>query len=73
MIVLVMAAALSACGPRTQYWVKSGTGITTTAADLSACRIAANSGGQKVFSALEMESPCMVAKGYHLSPTPPSN
>ncbi len=55
----------------TQYWVKPGTNLQDTAKDLSDCRVQANQGGQKVFSAQEMEAPCMTAKGYSLSNRPP--
>jgi hypothetical protein len=67
----VMAALISGCSS-TQYWVKPGTDLRTTAADLEACRLAANNGGQKVFTAQQLESPCMVSKGYELSSKPPS-
>lgn len=56
----------------TEYWLQDGVSLKKTAADLSDCRHEANQGGQKVFSARELESPCMVAKGYRLSPIPPS-
>ncbi len=72
-IALAAFAFLTACAAHQQYWVRPETGIKQTAADLSECRIAANNGGQKVFSARELETPCMVAKGYDLSNSPPSN
>lgn len=71
--VLVYTAAMLTIGCATQqYWVKQQISIQQTSADLSECRIQANQGGQKVFSAMELEFPCMVAKGYQLSNKPAS-
>ena len=73
-IVLILAAlSLAGCmsPPKPEYWVKPGATLQGTGTDLSECRIAGNSGGQKVFSARELESPCMASKGYTLSTTLP--
>lgn len=65
-----LAFGLAGCA-HPLYWSKPDTGMQQTAADLSACRVQANAGGGKVFSAKEMETPCMVAKGYALGKVPP--
>ncbi|MGH6889980.1 MAG: hypothetical protein ACREHF_12425 [Rhizomicrobium sp.] len=71
-IGLAALALLSLAGCSTQqYWARPATDLKTTATDLEACRLGANAGGQKVFSAAELEQPCMVAKGYQLSDAPP--
>lgn len=56
------------------YWSKPGMNIQQTAQDLNECRLEAsraNTGGRPAFTAQEMEGPCMLAKGYNLSYTPP--
>jgi hypothetical protein len=65
-----IAASLGGCAT-TEYWYQNGVSLQKTAADLNECRISANQGGQKVFTARELETPCMAAKGYSLSTTPP--
>jgi len=71
MKTLILAAVLLAGCAHTLYWSKPGVGVQETAAELSACRLAANAGGQKVFSARQLEEPCMVAKGFVLGRKPP--
>lgn len=66
----LLALVLAGCA-HPLYWSKPGTGVQETAADLLACRTQGNAGGQKVFSARQMEEPCMVAKGYVMGRTPP--
>ena len=70
-MILFCAAGLSACST-IDYWNKSGTGAQQTSADLYECRTSANQGGQKVYSAADIEHPCMMARGYSLSKTPPA-
>lgn len=72
LIAAIALAALTGCAHQ-QYWVRTGTDLRQTASDLNECRLAANAGGQKVFSPLELESPCMVSKGYALSSKPPAS
>ena len=73
-IVLALASVLLGCASQ-DYWVRPATNLRMTAADLQACRQtaleSANRGGERVFTARELESPCMAAKGYGLSKTPP--
>ena len=54
-----------------QYWNKPGVNLQQTAADLHECRVQGNSGGQKLYTAAEMEGTCMGAKGYALKYSPP--
>lgn len=69
--VVVLALALSGCASQ-QYWVRSNATIQQGASDLSACRISTSQAStQQVYSAAELESPCMIAKGYALSDSPP--
>lgn len=67
--VLSVAFLATACA-QLQYWTKPGVGQVELNTDLSACRVEGNSGGQKVFTAQELEQPCMYAKGYHLVDKP---
>ncbi|MBX7147029.1 MAG: hypothetical protein K1X44_06955 [Alphaproteobacteria bacterium] len=55
----------------TQYWTKPNTNRQETAKDLSDCRIQANQGNAKIYTAEQLETPCMVGKGYNLSYNPP--
>lgn len=66
-----LALALMLLTGCVQYWVKPETSLQQTAADLHDCRLQANQGGEKVYGAMDMEAPCMTAKGYALSHTPP--
>lgn len=69
----VFAVGLIAACSTTQYWVQPGKTLQETAADLHACRLAAQpQGSRQVYTAMELEQPCMAAKGYSLSPTPAS-
>lgn len=68
--IVILAALLAGCA-HVQYWNRADTNLQQTSSDLNECRLAANAGGQKVFSAIELESPCMVSKGYALSRNPP--
>ena len=67
---VVVLCGLQGCAAQ-QYWARAGTDLRQTASDLHACRISANAGSQRVYSGLELEAPCMTAKGYGLTPTPP--
>jgi len=71
MRALALLLLLGACSHQL-YWVKDGTSGQATAADLYECRTktAASVPGQAVYTAAELERPCMAAKGYHLSKTP---
>jgi hypothetical protein len=69
-ILFIGIGVCSGCASQ-QFWVKEGIDLKRTAAELEDCRLKANEGGQKVFSAQELEGPCMVAKGFKLSTTPP--
>lgn len=69
-IVVAAAAVLAACS-QTRYWSRDNASLQQVATDLADCRMKANQGGEKVFSAIELESPCMVSKGYALSTVPP--
>lgn len=54
------------------YWVQPGKNIREISADLLECRRTTQPlGGSQVYSAADLERPCMVAKGYGLSNTPP--
>ena len=70
-ITAILCLMLAACAAPIKYWNRDATNLRQTAADLNECRLAANQGGQKVFSAIELEYPCMQAKGYRLAYTPP--
>lgn len=63
-LLVISTLALTACA---QYWHKPGADVQKMAKDLSDCRMQANQGGQKVFTPMELEGPCMMAKGYSLS------
>lgn len=66
-----IALALTGCVTPTQYWVRPNTNNQQTAKDLYDCRQAARSTStQQVFTAMELEAPCMGAKGYALSTKP---
>lgn len=72
-IVIAVVCLLTACAQQ-MYWNRPGVSIEKTSKDLLACRMEgakANQGGHIIYSAQEIESPCMVAKGYELSATPP--
>ena len=66
--VCLLVLVLSGC---TQYWDESDANLQQTAKDLSDCRVQGSQGGQKVFTAMQIEGPCMTAKGYTLSNQPP--
>lgn len=66
----VLAISLAGCVAQ-QYWIKPGVGMQQTATDLYACRQTGVNAGY-VYSAMEMEQPCMVSKGYALSSSPPA-
>lgn len=68
--LILTVVALTGCATQ-QYWNRDGTNLRQTAADIHDCRMSANQGGQKVFGPVDMEHPCMVARGYRLSNTPP--
>jgi uncharacterized lipoprotein YajG len=69
-LFLIIAALLSGCAH--QYWVKDNTNMQSTAADLHDCRVQTHQARDK-YSAAELEQPCMIAKGYRLSPRPPKD
>lgn len=70
LLMLLAGLLITSCAARPMMWVKDNTTEQKTAAALHACRMEANQGGQKVFSAMELEGPCMSAKGYRLEPMP---
>lgn len=71
--VLAVLGVLTSCAaPKQQYWTRPSTGLQQTASDLSECRMRVVQGQQQVFTARQLEEPCMVAKGYALSDRPPS-
>ena len=70
-MILFLSVVVSACAT-TEYWNKAGANIQQTSADLYGCRTSANQGGQKVYNGADIERPCMVSLGYHLSTTPPA-
>jgi hypothetical protein len=53
------------------YWTKPGNNLKQVSKDLLDCRLQANQGGEKIYQPMEIEGPCMTAKGYMLSYTPP--
>lgn len=67
-VIILCALVLSGC---TQFWNKPGVNLQQTAKDLSDCRMQANQGGEKVFTPMQLEGPCMTAKGYSLSNSQP--
>lgn len=72
-LLIATTCLLTACAQQ-MYWNKPGMSIEKTSKDLLACRMEgakANQGGHIIYSAQEIESPCMVAKGYKLVATPP--
>ena len=71
---LVSIGLLAGCAaPKQEYWNRPDTRLQQTAADLSECRMRVVQGQQQVYTARELESPCMVSKGYALSDHPPPN
>lgn len=69
----VVGLALLGCAPTQMYWVKQGVGIQATSKDLFECRQTARQDSERqVYTALELEKPCMGAKGYTLSEKPPT-
>lgn len=68
---LLYAALFVGCATQL-YWVQPGKNLRETSVDLLECRRAAQPrGGSQVYSAADLERPCMAAKGYGLSKTPP--
>lgn len=71
--LIPVVTLLAACAP-TMYWNKAGVNEQGVAKALHACRMdgsKANQGGNIIYSGWQLESTCMTAKGYELSPTPP--
>lgn len=66
---LIASALTSGCVQ--QYWTKGDLSAQLVAKELHDCRMQINQGGQKVFTAQEMEASCMAAKGFNISSTPP--
>lgn len=64
LLISILTLSLTACA---QYWGKPGANLQQTSKDLSDCRIQANQGGEKVFTPMQLEGPCMAAKGYALT------
>jgi len=70
----VIGLALLGCAPTQMYWVKQGVGAQLTAKDLFECRQAARQTSERqIYTGLELEAPCMGAKGYTLSEKPPTS
>ena len=65
--LLFLTLGVSGC---VQYWSQPGVDLKQTSADLHDCRMEANKGGQKVFTARELEMPCMASKGYDITYSP---
>jgi hypothetical protein len=73
-LAFVLLVGLLASCASVQYWVHPNKNLQETAADLHACRLAAQPiGSKQVYSAAELEQPCMAAKGYVLSNKPATN
>lgn len=69
----LLAASLAGCAPTQMYYVKSGVGLQQTAKDLHECRQTARATSERqIYTARELEGPCMGAKGYLLSDKPPA-
>jgi hypothetical protein len=67
--ILVLAVGLSACvsPPLQQYWFNPKRTLQETGADLFNCRQSARqTSTQQIYTAMELEAPCMTAKGYLL-------
>ena len=68
-----LALTLAGCAPTQMYYVKSGVGLQQTAKDLHECRQTARATSERqIYTALELEGPCMGAKGYVMSEKPPA-
>jgi hypothetical protein len=67
-IVTALALVLAGCVQQ-QYWAKPGAGIQQTSADLYDCRKTGINAGV-AYTGLELESPCMMSKGYALQDHP---
>lgn len=66
-MVLMCLAGGCATAPAQQYWFSPKRTLQQTSADLFACRqVARTTSDNQMYSALEMEAPCMTAKGYML-------
>lgn len=64
--------ASCATPPAQQYWFNPQKSLQETGKDLFDCRQAARSTSQQqIYTALELEAPCMTGKGYRLSDKPP--
>lgn len=69
-VALVLCALATGCASQ-QYWVQKGKTLQEISADLYQCRVSSQPiGGKQVFSAAELEQPCMVARGYTLGNRP---
>jgi hypothetical protein len=60
------------CASPQLYWFQPGKNLRETSADLLECRRSTQPpGGSQVYSAAQLERPCMAAKGYEISKTSP--
>lgn len=70
-----LAGLVTSCAtpPAQQYWFSPEKTLQQTGKDLFDCRQAARSTSQQqIYTALELEAPCMTSKGYRLSDKPPA-
>lgn len=68
-----LVSLMAGCATPQQYWVNSQKTLQETGKDLFDCRQAARSTSQQqIYTALELEAPCMTSKGYRLSDKPPA-
>jgi len=67
-----LTGLVASCATPQQYWVNPQKTLQETGKDLFDCRQAARSTSQQqIYTALELEAPCMTGKGYRLSDKPP--
>jgi hypothetical protein len=68
-----LVSLMAGCATPQQYWVNPQKTLQETGKDLFDCRQAARSTSQQqIYTALELEAPCMTSKGYRLSDKPPA-
>jgi hypothetical protein len=65
----LLLGVLSGCAMQ-KYWVQPGKNLQQTSVDLYECRKTGLQAGV-AYTGFELEAPCMTAKGYRLSDSPP--
>jgi len=70
LLIIFISLFIAGCASP-DYWMQPGKTLRETASDIHGCRVSSQPGGQQVFSARELEFPCMIAKGYNIGKTPP--